>query len=446
MKELASALALGVASFSLTIALATPAHAQEVNASLRGTITVEGGATQVTAIDVNSGITRTTPVAADGSYNFASLRPGTYRLEITTPGGVRRTDEITLSVAQNAVLDVDLAAPPPPAEAGAPAADSAIVVVGSRVRSMEGGEVGANISQRLIETLPQNNRNFLAFADLAPGVSFVTGANGQSRLQGGAQDSRTVNIFIDGVGQKDYVLKNGITGQDSTQGNPFPQLAVGQYRVISSNYKAEFDQVSSVAITAVTKSGTNEFHGEGFIDFTNQKLRASTPTEEAGTTGKVETRDIQFGGALGGPIIKDKMHFFVTYEGKRQEVPVDIFPGASNNTANIPAEFQDDFGSTNRAFNEDLYFGKIDFVPTDEDLFEASIKYRKETGEGLNSGSDLRSNSIDTLVKEKRGVLRWERSEDRWINDLKLTYEDARWAPTPVVFENAFRVSRCRRS
>src|SRR3546814_1749056 len=94
-------------------------------------------------------------------------------------------------------------------------ADDAIIVTGTRLRSLEGGEVGSNITQRQIEVLPQNNRNFLAFADLAPGVQFVTGGNGQSRLQGGAQDSRSVNIFIDGVGQKDYVLKNGVTGQDS---------------------------------------------------------------------------------------------------------------------------------------------------------------------------------------------------------------------------------------
>lgn len=439
LKDVVSALALGVASLTLTMTIATPAHAQEVNASLRGTITVEGGASQVTAIEVNTGITRTTPVAADGSYNFASLRPGTYRLEVTTPGGVRRTDEFTLAVAQNAILDFDLAAPPPPAEAGAPPSDADIVVVGQRIRSMEGGEVGANISQRLIETLPQTNRNFLAFADLAPGVAFQTNASGQSRLQGGAQDSRTVNIFIDGVGQKDYVLKNGITGQDSTQGNPFPQLAIGQYRVISSNYKAEFDQVSSVAITAVTKSGTNEFHGEGFFDFSNQSLRAKTPSEEAGTP-KIDSKDKQFGGAIGGPIIKDKMHFFVTYEGKRRELPRDIFPDTSaENDENIPAEFLDDFGTVNETFNEDLFFGKIDFVPTDKDLFEASIKYRKETGEQINSGSNLASTFSENLVEETRGVLRWERTEDRWINDLKLTYEDARWAPTPPVFENAFQ-------
>ena len=409
LKQVASALALGVASISLSVALATPAHAQEVNASLRGRITVEGGATQVTAVEVATGFRRTSTVAADGSYNFASLRPGTYRLEVTTPGGVQRTDNFTLAVAQNAILDFNLATPT--AAEGAAPGEGGIVVVGQRIRSMEGGEIGANISQRQIETLPQTNRNFLAFADLAPGVTFFTGNNQESRLQGGAQSSRTVNVFIDGVGQKDYVLKNGITGQDSTRGNPFPQLAVGEYRVITSNYKAEFDQVSSVAITAVTKSGTNEFHGEGFFDFSNQSLRHATPTEEAGT-GKTDSRDIQFGGALGGPIIKDVMHFFVTYEGKRFEQPRDIFPGATDNTQNIPAEFLDDFGTTTETFNENLFFGKIDVSPTEKDLIEASFKYRKETGERINSGSDLPSNRVDNDVDEKRGVLRWERSED----------------------------------
>ena len=80
LKDVVSAVALGVASITMPLALATPAHAQEVNASLRGTITVEGGASQVSAVEVDTGIRRTTPVAADGSYNFASLRPGTYRL------------------------------------------------------------------------------------------------------------------------------------------------------------------------------------------------------------------------------------------------------------------------------------------------------------------------------------------------------------------------------
>ena len=75
-------------------------------------------------------------------------------------------------------------------------------------------------------------------------------------------------------------MPGGITGQDSSQGNPFPQLGIAEYKVITQNYKAEFDQVSSAAITAVTKSGTNTFHGEAFFDFSNQSLREKTPQEK----------------------------------------------------------------------------------------------------------------------------------------------------------------------
>jgi outer membrane receptor protein involved in Fe transport len=436
LKQVASALALGVASISLSVALATPAHAQESTASLRGRITVEGGATQVTAIDVNSGFTRTSTVTADGIYNFPSLRPGTYRLEVSTPSGVRQTDTFTLLVAQNAVLDFNLEPPPAEVAEGAPEG-GAIVVVGNRIRTMEGGEVGVNIPQRLIQQLPQINRNFLAFADLAPGVQFITNGSNQSRLQGGAQDSRYVNVFIDGVGQKDYVLKNGITGQDSTQGNPFPQLAIGEYRVISSNYKAEFDQVSSVAITAVTKSGTNEFHGEGFVDFTNQHFRSATPQEEHDGE-KVHSRDIQFGGALGGPIIPDVMHFFVTYEGKRRIEPRDVTPGLDLPVSFFPSQYQDVFGSAQEEFNENLYFGKIDFSPTSKDLFELSVKYRDESGETFNSGINAYSTRTIAKVKEWRGLGRWEHTEDTWINDLKIAYENVTWGPRPAVNEDTF--------
>jgi len=453
-RRMAAALALGTAGGALAIGLAAPAHAQESNASLRGRVTAETQITQVAAVEVATGVRRSVTVSADGRYNFASLRPGTYRLELTTPDGVVSTDEFTLNVAQDAVLDFgpeDLQ--PAPADtdtdvAEAPAGGNVIVVTSDRIRTMEGGEVGLNITQREIETLPQSNRNFLAFADLAPGVQFETNGAGQSRIQGGAQDSRTVNIFIDGVGQKDYVLKNGVTGQDSSEGNPFPQSAIGEYRVLTSNYKAEFDQVSSVAITAVTRSGTNEFHGEAFFEYTDEHLRSATPLEIYDGTPrdrsrkdeieKTPAKDMQFGVSLAGPIVPDKLFFFATYEGKRIDRPLDILPGDSNNTGNIPAGFNDEFGGFSRRFNEDLYFGKLDFAPNTSDLFQASLKYRKETGDGINSGSNLRNTAIDLNVEEWRGLLRWEHTADNWINDLKLTYENASWFPTPRTFENAF--------
>src|SRR3546814_11328813 len=93
------------------MAVVTPAHAQVSNASLRGTVKAEGGVSQVTAINVDTGLTRSVAVGANGSYNIASLPVGTYRLELTTPDGVRRTDEFTLTVGPNAVLDLDFSAP-----------------------------------------------------------------------------------------------------------------------------------------------------------------------------------------------------------------------------------------------------------------------------------------------------------------------------------------------
>jgi hypothetical protein len=116
--RLAGALAITSATGALAIALAAPALAQESNASLRGSVT---GATQITAVDVATGFRRTIDVTQDGRYNFPQLRPATYYLEITgVDGTVRRTDEFTLQIAQDAVLDFDdIAQEPTVADASA---------------------------------------------------------------------------------------------------------------------------------------------------------------------------------------------------------------------------------------------------------------------------------------------------------------------------------------
>jgi outer membrane receptor protein involved in Fe transport len=425
----------------------TPASAQVGQASLRGTITAsaDNPVVEVTAVEVATGIRRTVAAGPDGSYNFASLRAGTYRLEIKLQNGTRNSDNFTLNVGQTAGLDIDLAEVSAGASAdgqapageiadgsqGAPEGD--VIVTGSRIRSLAGGQVGINITSRLIEQLPQVNRNFLAFADLAPGVRFIESADGSSRIQGGAQGSNSVNVFIDGVSQKDYVLRGGLTGQDSSPGNPFPQLAIGEYQVISSNYKAEFDQVGSVAITANTKSGTNEFHGEGFFDYTDQSLRDRRPTEiYPNKIPKVETTDKQFGVALGGPIVKDLAHFFVTYEGKRRDTPVDILPGNGIAVDTLPAQYRDLFGSYSSNFKQDLYFGKIDITPTDSDLIEFTGKYRTESGYQISNGIAAYSTATLNSVEEVRGTARWQHTADNWINDFRVGYEDVSWSPRPA--------------
>ena len=129
-RKLAAALAIGVAGGAMSLALVAPPHAQETAASLRGQITGAEGISQVVAIEVDTGIRRTATVDAGGLYTFAALRPGSYRLEVTTADGVRLTDEFTLLVAQDAVLDFDLSVAqtaPADATAAAPAGGEIVV-------------------------------------------------------------------------------------------------------------------------------------------------------------------------------------------------------------------------------------------------------------------------------------------------------------------------------
>ena len=129
-------------------------------------------------------------------------------------------------------------------------------------------------------------------------MAFQVTSEGKTSIRSGAQNTGTTNVYIDGIGQKNYIRPSGISGQagsggpfgqqnnEGDPGNPFPQLAIGEYRVITSNYKAEYDQISGAAITAVTKSGTNEFHGEVFGNLTNASMRAETPVESTAGQGK----------------------------------------------------------------------------------------------------------------------------------------------------------------
>lgn len=400
------------------------AWAQTADANLRGTASPNA---MVTAVDAATGATRRTTANAQGAYALVGLAPGTYKVD----AGPGTETMVTLSVASTATLDLQPA--PPPA---ATTTVQEVVVQATRPTEVKTSEVGTVISQQEIASTPQLTRNFLEFADLAPGVAFSVDASGHTSLTGGSQTTSSTNVFIDGVGQKSYVMEGGTSGQFYTQGNPFPQLAIGEYKVITSNYKAEFDQVSSAAITADTKSGTNEFHGEAFGTYTDANLRAETPAEIAAAK-KTSSHDAEFGAALGGPIIQNVMHFFVTYEGKRYNTPVAVTPGVTDiSTSVLPASVAAQFGPSSLPFSEDLLFGKLDFEPSDKDRFEISAKVRDESDrENIGLGKAA-SSAIDVKNYDTRIDARWQHSEDRWLNELRATYEDAYYRPTALSYGN----------
>jgi hypothetical protein len=397
-------------------AIPTAVWAQTADATLRGKAAAN---TEVVAKNIANGVTRRTKADAEGSYTLPGLQPGTY----TVSAGPGTETTVTLSVASTATLD--LAA----STSGAAAPLAEVTVRSQRLTETRTSEVGETVSLHQIETVPQLTRNFLEFADTVPGLVFSVNNQGQTSLQSGGQNASAVNVYIDGVGQKDYVKEGGVSGQFATQGNPFPQLAIGEYKVITSNYKAEFDQVSSAAVTAGTKSGTNEFHGEVYAQYTSDRFRAETPSEHADAI-QTPSQDKEFGVALGGPILKDMLHFFFAYEGKRFNTPITVTPGVTDLNGQpiqtfLPAGVNAQFGPGALPFNEDLYFAKLDFEPSDYDRIEFSVKVRNENQTENLGVAAAASASVTVKNDDTRYMLRWAHSADHWLNELLFTHEDA---------------------
>ncbi|MGH8033000.1 MAG: TonB-dependent receptor domain-containing protein [Luteimonas sp.] len=409
--------------------------AQSTGATIRGQVSADSApATDatITATNLETGLTRTVQASSSGSYWLVGLPPGTYKVDVAA-GGQTNTQNITVQVAQVATLNLKVGGLAETATTGEATNLDTVSVTATSVVETKTSEVGSYVSNKQISALPQGTRNFLAFADIVPGIKFSQANDGSTSLRSGAQQSAAINVFIDGVGQKDYVLKGGATGQDSSRGNPFPQLGIAEYKVLTSNYKAEYDQLSSAAITAVTQSGTNKFHGDFFWDQTNDKWQSKTVRQEKGAD-KPKVKDEQYGVSFGGPILRDRMHFFVAYEAKDINSPRPIIPGRDFAAEDLPAQFQGAAREiTTAPFREDLYFGKIDWTPSDAQLVELTYKRRLES-ELTNVGNGPNATSYGTLKSgtETRADLRYQYSAQDWLNDAHLTYEDANFAPRPA--------------
>jgi outer membrane receptor for ferrienterochelin and colicin len=399
------------AAVAAILAQPTTVLAQTADATLAG---YAGPGATVTARNKSTGLTRHGTAGGDGHYVIPGLPPGDY----TVDAGPGTEQPVTLQVASTTQLDLL----------------AQVTVTGSHVVHQEAltSEVGQVVSLHDIDVLPQYTRNFLEFANQVPGVQFTVDSQGNTNLRGGAQLYSNINVYIDGVSQKDYVF-GGITGQEGPgqagdPGNPFPQLAVDEYKVITSNYKAEYGDAASAIIVAQTRSGTNQFEGESFLTFTDQNLRAATPAELASGQPKEAARSWEFGAAEGGPIIEDVLHFFVTFERKTLAEQNVVFPGGGLDQATVapllPASVASQFGPTTNPFDENLAFAKLDFEPTDADRFELTAKIRDErqlVGAALQTAATAATHYEND---DNRYMLLWTHSWQGMLNELRVTQQN----------------------
>ncbi|HUE80083.1 MAG TPA: TonB-dependent receptor [Sphingomicrobium sp.] len=429
------ALLLGVSSVTMVSAIAVPAAAQTITASISGQVSDAQAApvagAVVTARNEGTNQTVTATTDADGHYTLAGMRPGPYTIS-TEIGGATVTDRVTVEIGQSATLDL---APPAAAAEGAPPATATdeIIVTGRRLVETRTSEVATNVSQQQIRRLPQTDRNFLAFTQLAPGVKYNDSETNRG-FQSGASTPAAVNVFIDGVNLKNSVLDQGVAGQQDSRGNPFAQLAVQEFRVLTQNYKAEYEQAAAAIVTSVTKTGTNELRGDVFASYTDKSLMEENVFDKRADRPKPDFKRKQYGAALGGPIIADRLFFFGAYEGNDQDRASTVTLGRRD------LFFVDEFGhlegNFTSPFRGDLYFGKVTFLGDDRNTVDASFSRREETditGFGCNFNciasfevSENKVNKIDTYLTK------WTYRADNFFNEASIDYLDYNYNPTSL--------------
>jgi Carboxypeptidase regulatory-like domain len=311
----------------LVLILAPNVSAQQITGSIAGTVKDERGAVlpgaSVKATNVNTSFSRVATTANDGAYRIEYLPVGAYNVEVDMPGFQKFVQQnIVLAVDQTQALNITLAV-------GA-ASETVTVTTAPALVDTASATLGRTVQPDEIIGLPLVNRNAYAELSLTPGVqsnsaSGSTNAsnsnpNGTPNYQIGVPSTQVVvNGGIDGgVPMVSFYLDGGsnMTGIRN-YGNPLPNPdALEEFRVETSNFSAQYGRMSSAVVTAITRSGTNQFHGSLFEFVRNTDLNA-TPWNA--TLNPPYHRN-QFGGAVGGPVRHDQAFFFFSYAGLRQTV------------------------------------------------------------------------------------------------------------------------------
>jgi carboxypeptidase family protein len=309
--------------------------------SIQGTVTDPSGAVvsgaKVMVRNKETSQTSETMTNSSGSFASGALNPGNYAVRIEARGF--RTLEMPLTVQVNTT-----------------SAANVRLTLGqsAEVVEVQGGEVSVNTEQstvqgvltsQQIENLPINGRNFLDLAQLEPGVQIQDGGtfdptkNGFSSVSFGGRFGRTARIEVDGIDISDETV--GTTTQN------LPLGSIQESSLQQSSLDLSTELTSSGSVNIITKSGTNGWHGNAFYYFRDQSLNAALPGD---STNPFQRN--QFGGSLGGPIIKDKLFFFINAERNKQDLIDPVLPGGA---------FDSLTGDFDSPFRETQTVGRLDW-------------------------------------------------------------------------------------
>jgi hypothetical protein len=285
-----------------------PAWAQQGTTDLRGRVVdaqsgVLPGVT-VTARNQATGTFRTTVTGEDGTFIASGLTPGTYAVTAELQGFKKfeRTD-LRLEVGKTTSLDIAM-------EVGG-VSETLTVKGASPIVDVTSKEIGGNITSETLVRLPSVNGNFVGFVGLLPGIvpSISTESFGSDSISANGQDPRNNNYMLDGGNNNDDVIGQRAGTQART-----PIEAIQEFQVITGQYDAQYGRTSGAVINAVTKAGTNNIRGSAFGYFQNGSLTEKDFFAKQNGTPKSDTQYQRWGGTVGGPVVKNKIHYFGSLE------------------------------------------------------------------------------------------------------------------------------------
>jgi hypothetical protein len=318
--------------------LAPSALAQYTTARLSGVITDSSGAVVVGATitirDVGTGYTQTTSSTPAGQYAFPSLPVGNYQITVSMAGYTSYVQKgIVLSLGQAATQNVQL-------QVGM-ISQQVVVNANPSLVTTDSPTVGQLIDQKEISELPLNGRDVQQLVFLAPGTTNVTANYCAANCEGGVFPSEQyakvngggangVNYLLDGVDANDTYINANV---------PFPNPdAIQEFNLITGNMSASFGNAIGGVVNVVTKSGTDHIHGDIFEFFQNSALDASNYFS-GGVVNPLKQN--QFGGSIGGPIIKNRLFYFGSYQGTRFRTAQNGQIAAVPNAAERAGDFSD---------------------------------------------------------------------------------------------------------
>jgi len=414
--------------------------AQTTTGTIRGFVKDQNGApvadAGIQARDTATGVVRSTTTRSDGSYVLPGLPPASYELSIRQIGFAPQRRMVTVQVGATMSADFNL-------QAGAVELQAVSVEAAPAVE-MRTSEVATNVTQQQIQQLPTNSRNFLDLAQLAPGVTVtedrINSGAGFRTFSAGAQGANQVNLFVDGASLKNDLTGGGVAGQDASRGNPFPRNAIQEYRVVTQNFKAEYQKASSAIITATTRSGGNTWTGNAFVGYQDKGLLAldtfQIKDKNANPSGfkKPDYSRVLSGLSIGGPLIRNRLFLFGSYEGNYQNRANTVAITAPTGFTDLDSVNLNQFnGHVTSPFRETLLFGKLNYSLGNHSSLELSYNNRHETDVRDFGGQVAAQAAVNYRQDIGLGILKHSYFSGEWLNEASVTFQRFNRNPSPDI-------------